>query len=162
SAGSSVSIGRCEVFLNRRDAMIRLGHVGLGAVTLPGLLAAERAAVGSSTPGFRRPRAKSCILLFLWGGPPQQDLWDMKPDAPNVGSIVSYFTPPGPMPACVTIPQPVGHNGIIYAGTYAGFLGPRHDPMEQPVSRALDPLKESNIAGTCTHPLTLPPDVDAT
>src|SRR5205823_11859956 len=81
-------------------------------------------------------------------------------DFPNVGSVVSYFTAPGPMPACVTIPQPVGHNGIIYAGTYAGFLGPRHDPVEQPVSRALDPLKESNIAGTATHPLTLPPDVD--
>ena len=27
--------------------------------------------------------SKSCILLFLWGGPPQQDMWDMKPDAPE-------------------------------------------------------------------------------
>src|SRR5262249_40417466 len=88
-------------------------------------------------------------------------------DFPNVRPLVSYFAPPSPpppgaLPACVTIPQPVGHNGIIYAGTYAGFLGPRHDPMEQPVSRALDPLKESNITGTCTHPLTLPPDIDGT
>ena len=28
--------------LNRRDAMIRLGEIGLGSVTLPGLLRAEQ------------------------------------------------------------------------------------------------------------------------
>src|SRR5262245_30116519 len=27
-------------------------------------------------------RAKRCLLLFLTGGPPQHDTWDMKPDAP--------------------------------------------------------------------------------
>ena len=36
----------------------------------------------------------------------------------------------GPMPATVTIPRPIGHGGVTYAGTYAGWLGPRHDPME--------------------------------
>lgn len=30
----------------------------------------------------RRPRARSCLLFFLEGGPAHQDLWDMKPDAP--------------------------------------------------------------------------------
>src|SRR5205807_1696307 len=54
--------------------------------TLPGLLRAE----GAHAP-TARARTKSCILLFLWGGPPQQDLWDMKPDAP-VG-IRSHFKP---------------------------------------------------------------------
>ena len=221
--------------LNRRDAMIRLGQIGMGAVTLPKLLAGQQAAAATRASPSPRPRAKSCILLFLWGGPPQQDLWDMKPDAPqgirspfksirtvvpgidisdqmpllakhtdkvaivrsvthpsdvheasvyhmltgkanptlaiprnhrkrtdfpNVGSVVSSFTPLGDMPAFVTIPQPVGHNGIIYAGTYAGFLGPKHDPMEQAVRRELDPLSQSNIAGTSTHPLSLPPDID--
>ena len=29
--------------LHRRDAMIRLGQIGLGAMTLPSLLAAEKA-----------------------------------------------------------------------------------------------------------------------
>jgi hypothetical protein len=33
----------------------------------------------SSGPGFGK--AKRCILLFLTGGPPQHDTWDMKPDA---------------------------------------------------------------------------------
>src|SRR5206468_1528026 len=51
-------------------------------------------------------------------------------DDPNVGSIVSAFSQPGVMPASVTIPRPIGHDGVTYAGTYAGFLGPRHDPME--------------------------------
>jgi hypothetical protein len=187
--------------LNRRDALLQLGQYGLGALTLPGLLQAE------GTRAVRHPRrkAKSCILIFLWGGPPQQDLWDMKPDAPagirslfkpirtrvpgidicdqmprlarhtdklaivrsvthpsnehevgvyhmltgkqnprlrvplnqrkrsdfpNVASVVSYFTPPGSMPASVTIPQPIGHDGVTYTGTYAGLLGPRYDPLE--------------------------------
>jgi len=31
----------------------------------------------------RRPRAKSVIFLFMWGGPAHQDTWDLKPDAPS-------------------------------------------------------------------------------
>jgi len=209
--------------LNRRDAMLRLGQLGLGALTLPGLLRAT-----STAPTRPRP-AKSCIYLFLWGGPPQQDLWDLKPDAPQgikslfapihtvvpgidicdqmpllakhtdqlavvrsvthssdvhepsvyhmltgkqdptlviprnarrrsnfpfIGSIVSAFTPPGDLPACVTVPRPIGHDGVTYAGTYAGFLGPRHDPME---------LREAPNSGEqASHSLApapnLPPD----
>jgi hypothetical protein len=187
--------------LHRRDAMLRLGQLGLGALTLPGLLRAEHTAA-HSTPGRR---ARSCILLYLWGGPPQQDLWDLKPDAPEgirsqfrpirtvtpgfdvcdqhpllarhtdkvavirsmshrsnvheasvyhtltgkqnptlisprnvrrrtdwpyVGSFVSALAPPGELPAAVTLPRPIGHDGVTYAGTYAGWLGPRHDPLE--------------------------------
>ena len=44
-------------------------------------------------------------------------------DFPNTGAVVSYFSPPRPMPASVTIPGPIGHDGVIYTGTYAGFLG---------------------------------------
>src|SRR5262249_21312809 len=36
-----------------------------------------------STPGTSSfGRARSCILLFLMGGPPQHSTWDPKPDAP--------------------------------------------------------------------------------
>src|SRR5262249_2923567 len=145
------------------------------------------------------------ILVYLWGGPPQQDMWDMKPDAPTgirsefrpiatnvpgisicdqlpqtarqadkfaivrslshpsndhipsvyhtltghveptlggaprqrrrtdfptVGSVVSRFSPLGSLPGTVTIPRPIGHDGVTYAGTYAGFLGPQYDPLE--------------------------------
>ena len=44
-------------------------------------VAASRAASGGSATGFGR--AKSCILLFQWGGPSQLDTWDPKPDAPD-------------------------------------------------------------------------------
>jgi hypothetical protein len=212
--------------LHRRDAMIRLGQLGLGALTLPGLLQGEEA---HAAAGKRRGRAKSCIYIFLWGGPPQQDLWDMKPDAPqgirsqfkpiktvvpgidisdqmpllarhtdkvavvrslthpsnvheasvyhmltgkqnptlisprnfrrrsdfpNLGSIVSYFSKPGVMPAAVTLPRPIGHDGVTYAGTYAGFLGPRHDPMELNVA--------PNSNDQPTYPLAPPADMSAT
>src|SRR3954454_9387355 len=72
--------------LHRRDMMLRLGELGLGALTLPGLLEASSA---PSRP--RTGKAKACILIFLWGGPPQQDMWDMKPDAPD--GIRSQFKP---------------------------------------------------------------------
>jgi hypothetical protein len=78
----------------RREALLSLGQAGLGALTLPGLLAAERAlAAPEEAPGrpLRRQRAKSCIFLFLWGGPPQQDMWDLKPKAPS--GIRSLFQP---------------------------------------------------------------------
>jgi hypothetical protein len=194
--------------LHRRDAMIRLGQVGLGSLTLPGLLAAQETSARSRarpTEKTKRGSAKSCILVYLWGGPPQQETFDVKPDAPDgirsqfpathsvvpgiqicdqlpqiakqtdkmaiirsythpsnqhevgvyhtltgqinntlavprnkrnrrdfpsMGSVVSYLTPPGDLPASVTIPRPIGHDGVIYTGTYAGFLGPQHDPLE--------------------------------
>ncbi len=217
--------------LHRRDAMIRLGQVGLGALTLPGLLGAgEPQGLEDSPLGVgksARGKAKSCIYIFLWGGPPQQDMWDLKPDAPqgirslfqpintvvpgiqvadqlpltagvmdkacvlrslhhpsnvheasvyhmltgrqnptlisprnfrrrtdfpNLGSVVSHFSEPGIMPASVTIPRPIGHDGVTYSGTYAGFLGPRHDPME---------LKEApNSKDKPAHALSLPEGLD--
>jgi hypothetical protein len=191
--------------LHRRDALVRLGQVGLGALTLPTLIGAERGAAAGPNSRHTPGKAKSCILLYLWGGPPQQDMWDLKPEAPegirslfspidtavpgiqicdqlpqiarhtdkmcivrsmthpsnthevgvyhtlagkvnntlavprnarsrsdfpNAGAIVSRFTPPGTLPASVTVPRPIGHDGVTYTGTYAGFLGPRYDPME--------------------------------
>jgi hypothetical protein len=53
-----------------RAGTISLFGLGLSHLTAPQVVAAPR-----------RP-AKACILLFMWGGPAQQDTWDMKPDAP--------------------------------------------------------------------------------
>ena len=215
--------------LHRRDAMVRLGQVGLGALTLPGLLDLERAAAGASRLEVKRGggKAKACILIYLWGGPPQMDMWDPNPDAPDgirshfkpirtsvpgiqvsdqmplfakhveqtaiirslshesnahepsvyrtltgrtnaslrvprndrtrrdaptAGSVVSYFSSRTGMPSTVTIPRPIGHEGIIYAGTHAGFLGARYDPMETEAA--------GESKSTATHALTLPPDID--
>jgi hypothetical protein len=206
--------------LHRRDAMIRLG---LGALALPSALGAARAA-----PAPRR-RARSCIYLFLWGGPPQQDLWDPKPgapqgvrslfqptrtnvpgvticdqmpllarhvdkvaivrslchtsnnhepsvyhmltghqdpslavprnqrkrsDFPTAGSVAAYFCSPGDLPASVTVPRPIGHDGVTYSGTHAGFLGPRCDPLELVAAPS---AQEQNA-----FPVALPGDVATT
>lgn len=218
--------------LHRRDMMMRLGQFGAGALTLPALLRSERARADAakSAAAPKSPKAagtaKSCILVYLWGGPPQQDMWDMKPEAPsgvrshfhpiptvvpgidvcnemplfakytdrtaiirslthdsnnhepsvyrtltgrinntlavprnqrnrrdfpNVGSIVSSFSPLGPLPASVTIPRPIGHSGVTYSGTYAGFLGSRFDPME--IAAAADTPEKP------THSMSLPKEV---
>src|SRR3954469_18077851 len=59
-----------------RRSFLRIGALGLGGLTLPGLLRAEAAA------GVRSSH-KSVILIYLVGGPPHQDLFDLKPDAPR-------------------------------------------------------------------------------
>src|SRR5262245_35446297 len=61
--------------MGRRE-FLRAGALTLGGLGLPQLLRARDA-----SPGLK-PRAKACILLFMWGGPAQQDTWDPKPDAP--------------------------------------------------------------------------------
>jgi hypothetical protein len=211
--------------LHRRDAMMRLGCAAAGGLALPSLLEARAAAPAVAKKGT----ADSCIYIFLWGGPPQQDMWDMKPDAPegirsqfkeidtvvpgirvcdqmplfarhtdkvavvrslshadnnhepsvyhmltgrkdptlvsprnprkrahppNFASAISYFSPPSAVPANVTIPRPIGHDGVTYAGTYAGFLGPKHDPLEK--------LAANKSNEPAAHPDVLPPDVSLT
>jgi hypothetical protein len=64
--------------LTRRD-VLHVGSLGLIGLTMPELL---RGRATASEPGRRSERARSCILLFLMGGPPQQSTWDPKPDAP--------------------------------------------------------------------------------
>lgn len=208
--------------LHRRDALLRLGTVGLGGLTLPRLMHAATAAPAA------KPSAKSCILVYLWGGPPQHETFDPKLEAPegirsqfgatdtavpglricdqlpqiakltdqlavirsythesnihevsvnytmtgrfkdglavprnmrnrtdfpNLGSVVSYFSPPGVLPAAVTIPRPIGHDGVIYTGTHAGFLGPRFDPLELQAP--------AEVNGPAPHSLDLPTGLDA-
>lgn len=208
--------------LHRRDAMLRLGALGTAGLTLPQLLHAEASSAKRSSA-----KASACINIFLWGGPPQQDTWDMKPDAPsgirsefgmidtvvpgiricdqmplfaqhtdkvafirslthpsnnhepsvyrmmtgrvnntlvvprnarsrmdfpNFGSVLASFLPTSDTPPLVTIPRPIGHDGVTYSGTHAGFLGPKFDPLERA------PAQNSGQAET--HPLTLRPDLD--
>ncbi|HUQ70204.1 MAG TPA: DUF1501 domain-containing protein [Planctomycetaceae bacterium] len=216
--------------LHRRDALLRLGTVGLGGLTLPRLVQAEQQRPRLTADGRLSPKAtaKSCILVYLWGGPPQQETFDPKLDAPegirsqfgatdtvvpgiqicdqlpliarqtdklaiirsynhpsnqheigvnytmtgrfkdglvvprnlrnrtdfpNVGSVVSYFSPPQALPAAVTIPRPIGHDGVIYTGTHAGFLGPRFDPLELQAP--------AEVNGPPPHSLDLPTGLDA-
>lgn len=61
--------------LTRRTVLEAAG-AGLFGLTLPRVLAAEGLASNA------KPRAKSVIFLFLFGGPSQLETFDMKPDAP--------------------------------------------------------------------------------
>jgi hypothetical protein len=65
---------------SRREAL-RAGALALTGLGFPSLLRAKPIGRNSGPNGFGR--AKSCILIFLWGGPSQLDTWDLKPDAPE-------------------------------------------------------------------------------
>lgn len=217
--------------IHRRDAMLRLGTAACGALTLPRLLQQERARASEAAAS----KARSCIFLFMWGGQPQQDMWDMKPEAPagvrspfapiqtsapgilvcdqmpqvarhtdkmsiirtlnhgatdhgisvfhamtgramipprtfpgndrrrtdfpSIGSMFSYLGEKSPIPASFSLPRPVAHDGVRYAGTHAGFLGSAHDSVELgQVYNHVDvgPRKD---AAQSTIPLTLPSDI---
>ncbi len=64
--------------VNRRE-LLRVGGLGLGGLTLPALLAARGAGAAPRSGTFGR--ARSCLVLYLVGGPPQHETWDPKPDA---------------------------------------------------------------------------------
>src|SRR5438128_2458050 len=63
----------------RRREFLRAGSLGLFGLGLPELLAARNAPMPKAPGG----RARACILLFMWGGPAQQDTWDPKPHSPE-------------------------------------------------------------------------------
>src|SRR5262245_35210061 len=66
--------------ITRRD-MLLAGGLGTMGLSLPGFLQmAEGRTAATAARSFGR--AKSCILLFLYGSPSQLELADMKPDAP--------------------------------------------------------------------------------
>lgn len=67
---------RCDG-VSRRD-FLQIGALGMGGLALPELLAAE-AAAGNSTGS----RHKSVIMVYLCGGPPHQDMYEIKIDAPS-------------------------------------------------------------------------------
>jgi hypothetical protein len=62
--------------VSRRD-FLRIGGLGLCGVTMLDVLRAQ----GSAAPAARRAKAKHMICVWLGGGPPHTDMFDMKPDA---------------------------------------------------------------------------------
>ncbi len=149
--------------LTRRD-LLHLGSLGLlgltGGLTLPAT--SQAASSTSNLPGFGR--ARSCILLFLYGSPSQIETFDPKPEAPEqirgeLGCIPSSV--PG-LNVCELLPQiagvmdkvtlirsvthPYPIHGVAYATTgipridVAMELHP-HDPGHHPfIGSAVDYL----------------------
>jgi len=69
--------------VSRRDAL-QIGSLGLAGLSLPQLLKAEQ----ESDTGKQH---KSVIMIYLCGGPPHQDMYDIKVDAPK--EIRGEFNP---------------------------------------------------------------------
>src|SRR5438874_2334043 len=61
--------------MSRRE-FLKIGGLALGGMSLMDILAAEAKA------GVKQNH-KSIIMVFLPGGPPHQDMFDLKPDAPS-------------------------------------------------------------------------------
>ena len=83
-----------------RRSFLKIGGLAMGGVGLPQLLRAE------SQSGAGRSH-KSIIMIFLSGGPPHQDMFDLKMTAPS--EIRGEFTPistavPG-FQICELLPQ---------------------------------------------------------
>ena len=59
-----------------RRGFLKIGGLAMGGMSLPQLLRAE------SRSGVRNSH-KAVIMVFLPGGPPHQDMWDLKMGAPD-------------------------------------------------------------------------------
>ncbi len=58
-----------------RREFLKIGGLGMGGLTLPGLLRAEQMA------GLKNSH-KAVIMIYMVGAPPHQDMYDLKMDAP--------------------------------------------------------------------------------
>lgn len=89
-----------------RRELLRIGG-GLAAcgLTLPRRLSGEEFVA----PG-PQARARSCILLYLLGGPPHQDMFDLKPQAPSEmrGPFEPIATRVPGLQICELLPQLAG------------------------------------------------------
>lgn len=152
-----------------RRSFLTIGSLGLGSLTLPQLLRAESAGT---------KRHKSVILIYLVGGPPHQDMVDLKPDAPKeiagpwkpiptkvtgiqIGELLPRLA--GLMDKLVVVRSVVGnqadHDAIqVYNGhhprkpTPAGGwpqFGSTVAKLQGPVDKTIPPFV--SLCYTCTH-----------
>ena len=126
--------------VSRRE-WLRIGGVGLGGLTMPGL-ARTLASQPVPLPG----KAKAVIVFGLIGGPPQHETWDPKPNAPAeirgaFGSVTSAT--PGlrvgelmPLTARLTdriaVLKAVSTNDNAHSSSgYQMLTGVPHQPLSQ-------------------------------
>lgn len=110
--------------VSRRN-FLKIGSLGLGGLALPQLLRAEQSA------GVRKSH-KAVIMIFLPGGPPHQDMFDLKMDAPS--EIRGEFRPistnvPG-IQICEEFPQLAKiSDKLTYIRSMVGATG-GHDAIQ--------------------------------
>lgn len=77
--------------MSRRE-MLRVGGLGFTGLALSDVVRGQvKASVRGKPRDNRFGKAKSCILIFNYGGPSHLDIWDLKPDAP--AEIRGEFNP---------------------------------------------------------------------
>ncbi len=86
---------------SRRD-FFYVGGTGLFGLTLPSLLASRAVAAPA-----RKATAEHVVVIWLGGGPPHQDMFDMKPDAPAEirGEFKPIKTNVGGIEVCELMPR---------------------------------------------------------
>src|SRR5215813_6665633 len=67
---------------SRRD-VLKLAAAGVFAPTLSGWLPV----LAKAAPAGGKGKAKSCILLWMDGGPSHKDTWDLKPESKGAGKF---------------------------------------------------------------------------
>ena len=156
----------------RRRDFLRIGSLAFGGLTLRQLLEAEaRAGTADSH--------KAVIMIYLVGGPPHQDMWDLKPQAPSeiAGPMRPTATNVPGIEICELFPQ-LAQRADRFAlirsisdsqadhDAYQCFTGQRPGKnvpaggwpqFGSVVSRVLGPLDRSvpafgSLCYTCTHP----------
>lgn len=87
-----------------RREVLRIGSLGAAGLALPDLLRADES---SAAPHGIVPRADSCIIIHLNGGPSHLDMWDMKPAAPAEvrGEFQPIASSLASVPVCEHLPR---------------------------------------------------------
>jgi hypothetical protein len=93
----------------RRRELLRIGGLTLPALSLPQLLSLQSAS-GCSARQSLGTAGRSCVFIFLFGGPSQLDMWDMKPQAPREirGDFRPIATSAADIQICEHLPQMAG------------------------------------------------------
>lgn len=107
-----------------RRVWLKLG----GLMAMAGSWNAASHALTGSAP---QRRAKSCILIYLLGGPPHQDMWDLKPQAP--AEVRGPFSPiattvPG-LQICQHMPRLAGLADLYAVVRSVSHPNNNHTPM---------------------------------
>lgn len=97
----------------RRDVM-RLAAAGVFAPTLSGWLPVLARAAPKGGTG----KAKSCILLWMDGGPTHKDTWDLKPDSKGAGEFKPIKTAASGIEISEHLPKVAGvmNHGVVVRG----------------------------------------------
>lgn len=136
--------------LTRRD-WLQAGGLGLLGLSLPGFLHAKP-----------QGPARSCILLYLGGGPPQHETWDPKPDAPPeirgdlkpIASSVPGLRVGELMPQlarlahhCAVLRAVSTHDNAHSSSLYWTLTGQPHAPLNNEVARPGPPNDFPSLGG---------------